>query len=186
MNTPEKIDYTAKAKVTGGRSGHGATDDNVLEVDLRAPKKRWVGPVARRTRSSFAIGYGACFQGAMGLAGKELDVDTSDSTVHSEVGIGKEGESFGLSVKTLREHPGCRQRDGSRRSPTALTSSAHIRRQPGATSQLRLSPSDHCRDRSAPVARQRVQSDITIANGSFWIANLRGDPGHGDLTHQSP
>lgn len=106
MNTPEKIDYTAKAKVTGGRSGHGATDDNVLEVDLRAPKEMGGPGGATNPEQLFAIGYGACFQGAMGLAGKELDVDTSDSTVHSEVGIGKEGESFGLSVKLSVSIPG--------------------------------------------------------------------------------
>lgn len=99
MNTPEKIAYTARAEVTGGRGGHGATDDKNLEVDLRSPKEMGGPGGATNPEQLFAVGYGACFQGALGLAGKEMDVDTSNSTVHAEVGIGPEGESFGLSVK---------------------------------------------------------------------------------------
>ncbi|HLT09371.1 MAG TPA: OsmC family protein, partial [Micromonosporaceae bacterium] len=44
-----------------------------------------------------------------GLAGKELGVDTSKSVVTAEVGIGKEGESFGLSVKLSVSIPGIDQ-----------------------------------------------------------------------------
>lgn len=36
-------------------------------------------------------------------------VDTSGSIVHAEVGIGKEGESFGLSVKLSVSLPGVDQ-----------------------------------------------------------------------------
>ena len=106
MKTPEKIAYTARAEVTGGRGGHGTTDDKVLDVDLRAPKEMGGPGGATNPEQLFALGYGACFQGAMGLAGKELDVDTSESVVHAEVGIGPEGESFGLSVKLSVSIPG--------------------------------------------------------------------------------
>ena len=44
------------------------------------------------------MGYGACFQGALGLAAKEAGVDVSDSKVAVSVGIGPEGESFGITV----------------------------------------------------------------------------------------
>ena len=54
----------------------------------------------------FAAGYGACFQSALALAGKELGVDTSDSLVTCSVGIGPEGESFALSVMINVEIPG--------------------------------------------------------------------------------
>ena len=98
MNTPESIAYTAKAEITGGRDGHGATDDKMVDVDLRTPKEQGGPGGGANPEQLFAVGYGACFQGAMGLAGKELGVDTSNSVVNAEVGIGKEGESFGLSI----------------------------------------------------------------------------------------
>lgn len=106
MNTPENIAYTATAEVTGGRDGHGATDDKNLDVDLRAPQEMGGPGGATNPEQLFAVGYGACFQGALGLAGKELGVDTSASVVNAEVGIGKEGESFGLSVKLSVSVPG--------------------------------------------------------------------------------
>lgn len=98
MNTPESIAYTAKAEITGGRDGHGATDDKMVDVELRTPKEQGGPGGGANPEQLFAVGYGACFQGAMGLAGKEMDVDTSNSVVNAEVGIGKEGESFGLSI----------------------------------------------------------------------------------------
>lgn len=99
MNTPENIAYTTKAEITGGRDGRGATDDKMVDVTLRTPKEQGGPGGGTNPEQLFAVGYGACFQSALGLAGKEMDVDTSNSVVNTEVGIGKEGESFGLSVK---------------------------------------------------------------------------------------
>jgi len=99
MNTPENIANTAKAEITGGRDGRGATDDKMVDVTLRTPKEQGGPGGGTNPEQLFAVGYGACFQSALGLAGKEMDVDTSNSVVNTEVGIGKEGESFGLSVK---------------------------------------------------------------------------------------
>lgn len=109
MNTPENIAYTAKAEITGGRDGHGTTDDKAVDVDLRTPKEMGGPGGGTNPEQLFAVGYGACFQGAMALAGKELGVDTSKSVVNSEVGIGKEGESFGISVKLTVTIPGTDQ-----------------------------------------------------------------------------
>lgn len=99
MNTPDKIAYTAKAEITGGRNGHGATDDKAVAVDLRTPTEMGGPGGGTNPEQLFAVGYGACFQGALGLAGKEMSIDTSKSVVNVEVGIGPEGESFGLRVK---------------------------------------------------------------------------------------
>lgn len=99
MNSPESIAYTAKAEITGGRDGRGTTDDNMLDVSLRAPKEQGGPGGGTNPEQLFAVGYGACFRSALDLAGKELDVKTTDAVVNAEVGIGKEGESFGLSIK---------------------------------------------------------------------------------------
>ncbi len=103
---PESIVYTAKSHVTGGRDGHGKTDDGVLEVDLRAPKEMGGAGGGTNPEQLFAVGYGACFRGALDLAAKETGADVSNSAVELEVGLGKEGESFGLSVKIMVSVPG--------------------------------------------------------------------------------
>lgn len=105
MNTPENIAYTAKAEITGGRDGRGATDDKRIDVSLRTPKEQGGPGGGTNPEQLFAVGYGACFQSALGLAGKEMGVDTSKSVVNTEVGIGKEGESFGLSIKLMVSVP---------------------------------------------------------------------------------
>lgn len=106
MKTPESLAYIARAEITGGRAGQGATDDGAVSVDLRVPQEMGGPGGGTNPEQLFAVGYGACFQGAMALAGKELGVDTSESVVNTEVGIGKEGESFGLSVKIMARIPG--------------------------------------------------------------------------------
>lgn len=109
MNTPENIAYTAKAEITGGRDGRGTTDDQMVDVSLRTPKEQGGPGGGANPEQLFAVGYGACFQSALGLAGKELDVDTTGSVVNTEVGIGKEGESFGLSIKLMVSIPNVEQ-----------------------------------------------------------------------------
>ncbi len=46
----------------------------------------------------FAAGYAACFQGALGVAGRRRGVDTTASVVTAQVSIGPVGQAFGLSV----------------------------------------------------------------------------------------
>jgi len=106
MKHPESIQYTAKAEVTGGREGRGATEDGMVDVELRAPKEQGGPGGGTNPEQLFAVGYAACFRSALDLAGKEFDVDTSEAVVNSHVGIGKEGESFGLSVKLMVTIPG--------------------------------------------------------------------------------
>ncbi|MDN6488990.1 MAG: organic hydroperoxide resistance protein [Yaniella sp.] len=109
MNTPENIAYTAKAEISGGRDGRGTTDDEMVDVSLRTPKEQGGPGGGANPEQLFAVGYGACFQSALGLAGKELGVDTTGSVVNTEVGIGKEGESFGLSIKLMVSIPNVEQ-----------------------------------------------------------------------------
>ena len=59
--------YTAKATVTGGRvKGHGVTDDGALDVQLRPPNEGG----GTNPEQLFAVGYAACFEGALGAAGR--------------------------------------------------------------------------------------------------------------------
>lgn len=90
--------YKAVATITGGRSGHAITDDGIIDMNLEMPKVLGGKGGAPTPEHLFAVGYGACFQGALNLAGKEMNIDTTGSEITCEVGIGKDGDSFGINV----------------------------------------------------------------------------------------
>ncbi len=97
-NTPEKIVYTAVAQSTGGRGGQAVSTEPDITLDLRAPKSMGGPGGGTNPEQLFALGYGACFQGALGLAAKESKVSATDSVVRTHVSIGPEGESFAIAV----------------------------------------------------------------------------------------
>jgi len=105
-NTPDTIVYTARASVSGGRNGHATTEDGILDLDLTAPKETGGPGTGTNPEQLFAVGYGACFQGALGLVGKKAGIDTSDSQLDIAVGFGPEGESFGITVDITVRVPG--------------------------------------------------------------------------------
>lgn len=94
----QKTVYTARATVTGGRGGHGRTDDGQLDVQLRTPG----GPHSdegTNPEQLFAVGYAACFQSALGGVARQRKVDVSDSVIHSSVDLGPtDGGGFGIAV----------------------------------------------------------------------------------------
>ncbi|MDX2263558.1 MAG: organic hydroperoxide resistance protein [Hyphomicrobiales bacterium] len=105
-----KILYTTKATATGGRTGHGRTEDGVLDVQLTTPKELG-GDGARGTNPEqlFATGYSACFLGALKyVAGKEKIALPQDTTVTATVGIGPrdDGQGFGIDAALAIHAPG--------------------------------------------------------------------------------
>ena len=106
----DKLDkrlYTAEATVHGGRDGHGRSTDGVLDLDIRPPKELGGPGGATNPEQLFALGYGACFQSAMGVVGRRLGVDTSASTVNSRVTLGTlAGGAYGLAVELEVQIPG--------------------------------------------------------------------------------
>lgn len=93
--------YTARAHVTGGRAaGHGRTSDGRLEVDLRLPEEMGGDGAGTNPEQLFAVGYAACFEGALGVAGRRAKVETDDASVESEVSLSPDGKGgFVLSVR---------------------------------------------------------------------------------------
>src|SRR3979490_504998 len=93
--------YTAQAHVTGGRAeGHGRTSDGVLEVDLRLPTEMGGQGGGTNPEQLFAGGYAACFEGALGVAGRRAKVETGDVGIDSQVSLSPDGKGgFGLSVE---------------------------------------------------------------------------------------
>lgn len=84
--TQRKAIYTAAAHVKGGRiHGHGRTTDGALEVDIRLPPELGGEGGGTNPEQLFAIGYGACFENALGTVARRAKVDLGDVEVQSEV-----------------------------------------------------------------------------------------------------
>jgi lipoyl-dependent peroxiredoxin len=80
-----KVIYTAEAQVTGGRQhGHGRTSDGALEVDLRVPGS---GEVGTNPEQLFAVGYAACFEGALGAVARRRKLDLGDVAIDAKVDL---------------------------------------------------------------------------------------------------
>jgi lipoyl-dependent peroxiredoxin len=94
--------YTARATARGGRAGHVASADGILDLDLRPPTEMGGPGGASNPEELFAAGYAACFQSALAVVGRRAGVDTAESTVEADVTIGTiGGGAYGLAV-TLR------------------------------------------------------------------------------------
>jgi len=91
--------YTAKATVTGGREGQGKTDDGRLEVslDLPAAMGGTDGP-GTNPEQLFAVGYAACFEGAISGVARAETLDATDVSINSTVELGKTTSGLGLQV----------------------------------------------------------------------------------------
>jgi len=104
---PDKVLYTAKATSTGdGRNGHVVSSDQRLDLDLALPQEMGGSGDGTNPEQLFAAGYAACFHSALRIVARRARVDPGDSTVSAEVGIGPEGEAFGLVVTLIISIPG--------------------------------------------------------------------------------
>ncbi|MFB9660969.1 organic hydroperoxide resistance protein [Glycomyces mayteni] len=113
--------YVAHAVSSGeGRNGHVATDDGLIDLDL-AIQKELGGPGGlTNPEQLFAAGYAACFHSALQAVARAAKVDLGASAVEASVGIGKEGEGFGLNAILEVSTPGA-----PRETAQALVEKAH-------------------------------------------------------------
>lgn len=81
-----KVLYTAEANVTGGRvEGQGKTTDGALEVDLRVPEDMGGPGGGTNPEQLFAVGYAACFEGALAVSARRARVEAGDAEIDSKV-----------------------------------------------------------------------------------------------------
>jgi osmotically inducible protein OsmC len=92
--------YTAEAHVTGGRAdGHGRSSDGAVEVDLRLPSEMGGEGGGTNPEQLFAIGYAACFEGALGTVARREKVELGDVAIDSKVSlITTEQRGFTIAV----------------------------------------------------------------------------------------
>ena len=105
--------YTAKAHVTGGRmQGHGRTSDGQLEVDLRIPEEMGGPGGGTNPEELFAVGYAACFEGALAVAARRAKVEPGEVAIDSEVSLSPNSQGgFDLSVGLNVTLPGIAEED---------------------------------------------------------------------------
>ena len=95
-----KVLYTALATVTGGRdAGHGRTSDGALDIDLRVPPELGGDGGGTNPEQLFAIGYAACFEGAIKTVARREKLEADDVSIESSVSLGPgDDRSFTIAV----------------------------------------------------------------------------------------
>jgi len=96
-----KTVYTAEATVTGGRAeGHGVTSDGTLDIQLRLPTEMGGQGGGTNPEQLFAVGYAACFEGALGVVGRREHAEVGDVAIDSRVSlITTEERGFNVAVE---------------------------------------------------------------------------------------
>ncbi|WP_300603220.1 organic hydroperoxide resistance protein [Trebonia sp.] len=104
---PDTVLYTAEAVSTGdGRNGHVTSSDHRIDLDLAFPPELGGTGAGANPEELFAAAYAACFHSALRLVAGREHTSLGDSTVTAQVGIGPEGDAFGLIVTLVVHVPG--------------------------------------------------------------------------------
>jgi osmotically inducible protein OsmC len=115
--------YTAQAHVVGGRAdGHGVTSDGNLDVQLRRPTEMGGDGSGTNPEQLFAVGYAACFEGALQVVARRQKVDPGEVAIDSRVGLRPTADrAFELTVGLDVTLPGITTPDDA----VALVKAAH-------------------------------------------------------------
>lgn len=118
----EKIVYTAHATSTGGRDGKSVTSDGQVSVQLALPKEMGGNGAGTNPEQLFAMGYSACFIGAMKfVAGQKKIALPADTSITADVSIGPIPTGFGIQVVLNIKVPGV-----AREQVEEVVNAAHI------------------------------------------------------------
>jgi Ohr subfamily peroxiredoxin len=104
IDTIDKVLYTARTHTTGGRDGTGRSSDGRLDVKLSSPAS---GKPGTNPEQLFAVGWSACFIGAMGLAAAMHKLSLPQNTaVEAEVDLAKNDVGYFLQARLKVSLPG--------------------------------------------------------------------------------
>ena len=98
--------YTASATAHGGRRGHVGSSDGLLNLDLAMPEALGgAGGSGTNPEQLFALGYSACFENALRRVAREQKKNVRDASVTAHIGIGRDGNGFGLKAELVGHLP---------------------------------------------------------------------------------
>jgi Ohr subfamily peroxiredoxin len=102
--------YWTEATATGGgRNGLSKLADGKLTVTMASPRELGGSGAGHNPEELFALGYAACYLGAMRFAAQSEKLGTvpEDASVKAKVGIGPRSEGgFGLAITLEVSLPG--------------------------------------------------------------------------------
>ena len=102
--TVEKVLYTGKVHVSGGRDGVAKSTDGRLDINLSSPGTKGTGT---NPEQLFAAGWSACFIGAIRHnAAKQQFTLPEDASVDAEVDLGTNENGFLLQARLNVNLPG--------------------------------------------------------------------------------
>lgn len=93
--------HTSATASGGGRDGRTALDDGTLDLNLVVPKELGgPGGDGANPEKLFALGYSACYLGAMRAASRQTKIAVPEgTTVSAKIGIGPRSEGgFGITA----------------------------------------------------------------------------------------
>ncbi|MER8579646.1 organic hydroperoxide resistance protein [Mesorhizobium sp. M1423] len=104
MTTQTRRLYTGKVHTIGGRDGSSRSSDGKLDVRLSAPGGFGEGT---NPEQLFAAGWSACFEGAMAIAARKMQVTLpAETAIDAEVDLNSGEDGFFLSARLSVSLPG--------------------------------------------------------------------------------
>jgi lipoyl-dependent peroxiredoxin len=120
----DKVIYTAHAVATGGREGTATTDDGKLSLKLDTPIEMGGKGDGTNPEQMFAVGYAACFIGALKFVAKAQKIPLPGTTsINADVSFGTRldgAKGFNIEVVMAITIP-----DMDRDQAEALVNEAH-------------------------------------------------------------
>ncbi|MER9867602.1 organic hydroperoxide resistance protein [Mesorhizobium sp. M0136] len=104
MITQPKRLYTGRVHTTGGRDGSSRSSDGRLDIRLSTPGGPGDGT---NPEQLFAAGWSACFEGAMAIAARKMQVVLpAETAIDAEVDLNSGDDGFFLSARLDVSLPG--------------------------------------------------------------------------------
>ncbi|MFS3137154.1 organic hydroperoxide resistance protein [Gluconacetobacter sacchari] len=118
MTAQAKSLYTAKVRTTGSRDGASRSSDGRLDIKLSTPGGPGSGT---NPEQLFAAGWSACFEGAMVIAARKMNVALpADLAIDAEVDLNAADGGYFLGARLNVSLPGL-----DRATAQAVVDAAH-------------------------------------------------------------
>lgn len=110
--------YTARVHVTGGRDGTARSSDGRLDIKLSLPGGPGTGT---NPEQLLAAGWSACFEGAMAIAAKSMQIALpAETAIDAEIDLARGEDGFFLRARLTVHLPGL-----DRETANAVIDAAH-------------------------------------------------------------